>query len=373
MLGPVADRMGCWGFCDMGSERLYPLSSPQQAIWLDQLLTPDLPCYNVGVAVQLDGPIDLGRFEAAIQHVVARRDALRTVVVQDECGRQQFLPHMDFALPRFDFSMWADADEPVWEHARREFSIFSTVRAEALEDAVDSGGPFTEIWLLCCHHLIADGTSVALICNAVVDAYNGTGPDHHGDFSYRQFIEQDLRYLSSDRYTKDRQFWMGRFPRLPEPLIGHGGNVPSKSCVICARRVCSFEVCSCVAGVLQRSLLLAVVASLFARLTHDREEIVIGVPLHNRNGAPQRHAIGMFSAVDAFGRTCGLGHALFAAREGSCRGAEARLSASTLSGGGAQSAPCGRVVLPGGSCSMWSSRWKASPAIWVSKAVSDPR
>src|ERR1700675_2690566 len=25
---------------------LYPLTLPQQAVWIDQMLTPDLPCYN---------------------------------------------------------------------------------------------------------------------------------------------------------------------------------------------------------------------------------------------------------------------------------------------------------------------------------------
>src|SRR5262245_47244805 len=102
---------------------LYPLSAPQQAGWLDQMLTPHLPCYNVGVTVRLDGLVDLDRFETAIRHVAAHRDALRLVLVQHEDGaKQRFLARVDFSLRRFDFSMHADAQERAWAHMRGVFS-----------------------------------------------------------------------------------------------------------------------------------------------------------------------------------------------------------------------------------------------------------
>src|SRR5262245_8426610 len=106
----------------MSRDAHYPLTSAQQAVWLDQLLTPDVPRYNIGVAGQLEGDLDLDRLEAAIRHVATEHDALRIVLVQDETGaRQRFLPRIDFSLPRFDFSMHADAEERAQAHLRSAF------------------------------------------------------------------------------------------------------------------------------------------------------------------------------------------------------------------------------------------------------------
>ncbi len=41
----------------------YPLSSPQREIWFDQILHPDVPLYNIGGYVRIDGPIDPALFE----------------------------------------------------------------------------------------------------------------------------------------------------------------------------------------------------------------------------------------------------------------------------------------------------------------------
>ena len=59
----------------------YPLTSPQREIWFDQMLHPPVPLYNVGGYVQINGAIDSAIFESAVNLLVQRHDALRTVFV----------------------------------------------------------------------------------------------------------------------------------------------------------------------------------------------------------------------------------------------------------------------------------------------------
>jgi len=59
-------------------ERPVPLSYSQQRMWFLWQLEPDSPAYNVGGLARLSGPLDVARFEAALQALVQRHETLRT-------------------------------------------------------------------------------------------------------------------------------------------------------------------------------------------------------------------------------------------------------------------------------------------------------
>jgi hypothetical protein len=48
----------------------YPLSSPQREIWFDQILHPDVPLYNIGGYVRVEGSINPTIFEKALNQVI---------------------------------------------------------------------------------------------------------------------------------------------------------------------------------------------------------------------------------------------------------------------------------------------------------------
>lgn len=55
----------------------YPLSSSQQAIYLDSLLHPPTAKYNMGGAFVIRGPFDLSLFRQALEFAARRHDAER--------------------------------------------------------------------------------------------------------------------------------------------------------------------------------------------------------------------------------------------------------------------------------------------------------
>lgn len=59
-------------------EQTVPLSYSQQRMWFLWQLEPDSPAYNVGGLARLSGPLDVARFEAALQALVQRHETLRT-------------------------------------------------------------------------------------------------------------------------------------------------------------------------------------------------------------------------------------------------------------------------------------------------------
>jgi amino acid adenylation domain-containing protein len=296
-------------------EVLHPLSSPQQAVWLDQSLAPDLPCYNIGVATRLDGPTDPDRLEAAIRSVAGRHQALRTVLERSAGGAavQAFADTVDAPLQRFDFTGEADPEASAWAHLRAAFLTPFALhgqrlwRMQWLQVAPERG-----YWLACFHHLVADGWSVSLIGNAVVDAYNRlvrnepvAGGDSHGDADYAGFIRKDAEYLASSRYANDRAFWLQRHAHLAAPLFedahARRGRFDRKfeQAVWQLDRADHDRLGEVAAaqGASSTHFLAALLAVYFARLSGREDEVVIGMPVHNRTSAAQRRMPGMFSGA----------------------------------------------------------------------------
>ncbi|XVN15496.1 condensation domain-containing protein [Pseudomonas corrugata] len=58
----------------------YPLTASQRDIWLDQMTKGDSPLYTMGGYLHIQGAVDPDRMEQAVELLVRKHDALRTVL-----------------------------------------------------------------------------------------------------------------------------------------------------------------------------------------------------------------------------------------------------------------------------------------------------
>ena len=295
--------------------QLSELSSPQQVVWLDQVLHPEAAIYNIGLAWQIQGEVDPATLRQAVNLVANGNDALRIVLCErDGMARQHMVDSVDVDVPVIDFSGQDNAD------ARARAYM-----ADAFAQPFDLGqGPLwnTELvrvdatcsyWLQRYHHLVIDGYGISLIVHAVAQAYNGllagAAPAAPGP-SYLDFVAEDQQYLASSRYARDREFWCERFAQLPEPLFAsraassnHGATVaPSEQVCWSIERarydhMQQFAVSN---GFSMTHLMLAAISAYFARVSGSGE-IIIGTPVHNRGNARQKQTLGMFSSSSPIG------------------------------------------------------------------------
>jgi hypothetical protein len=83
----------------------YPLSSPQQDVWFEQLLYPEVPSYHIGGYLQIDGSLELTVFEQALNQFIQANDALRIILHQGETlPVQEFVENIHVVLDYQDFS-----------------------------------------------------------------------------------------------------------------------------------------------------------------------------------------------------------------------------------------------------------------------------
>src|SRR6266508_488250 len=80
-----------------------PLSFTQEQLWFLDRLEPGTAVYNVPFALRLAGPLEIDALREAIDAIVARHEALRTVFAEDDGElRQVVRPELHVALPVVD-------------------------------------------------------------------------------------------------------------------------------------------------------------------------------------------------------------------------------------------------------------------------------
>ncbi|WP_413791435.1 amino acid adenylation domain-containing protein [Pseudomonas sp. N4] len=290
----------------------HELASVQQGIWLDQIAHPDLPYYNIGMSLEIKGEIDIPLFEKAIELVANNHDALRLSFSHEGgIGRQRVLPEVKVKLDIVEFTE-AEADAGLaMEYLRSAFrQPFPELTGQLWEARMVRCGPNRHYWLNRYHHLVTDGIGVALIGHAVGAAYNGllAGNDEVAQgHSYLSFLEDDRAYLQSSRYERDREFWQETYAQLPPSLLqrradfktGQANELAPSAQVQAMLPRALYNTLTQFAserGLSVAHVLISVVATYFCR-TVGVDEMVIGMPVHNRTNARTKETAGMFSSV----------------------------------------------------------------------------
>ncbi|WP_459205646.1 amino acid adenylation domain-containing protein [Pseudomonas sp. MLB6B] len=295
----------------MPAAQTFALTVAQRDIWLDQISHGPSPLYNIGAYVQLDGALDVARLRAALAHLVALHDGLRTVLVAtDGMPRQYFAEGLDVALTEHDFSGEHDPVAAAQALLRARMQAPFVLEGGALWGTqLIKLGKQRYFFALQAHHLILDGWGVDLWFKQIADHYGLLGqglPLPATAPSYREFIEDDAQYQTSARHSRDRDYWLSQYQRLPDALLvkRERGAAPDGTPSAVLERPFDARLLARMRQLgsdLQASafhVLLAAMHVCCAR-TWQRDEWVLGVPVRNRGNARCKSTLGLFTQVSA--------------------------------------------------------------------------
>ncbi|MBN1080243.1 amino acid adenylation domain-containing protein [Pseudomonas sp. 1079] len=286
----------------------FPLTGAQQDIWLDQLRVGDSPLYNIGGYLDFAGTVEPERMQHAVALLVARHDALRTQLHTDANGLpgQTFAPELKVEMALHDFSALPDPSA-----ASQTLMQAQMARPYAL-----SGEPLCRFFLVKldddhyrlgtqAHHLILDGWGFGQMLQSLAQLYSALEQGRATEPlapSYIDFIDTDQRYLQSARYARDRDYWLGKYQVLPEPLLTPRHNTKTSS----NTWVQGFPVqlqsrMEQVANHYQASAFHVLLAAMYVYFTRtsQRQEWGVGLPILNRSNARFRATVGLFTQVSA--------------------------------------------------------------------------
>jgi len=204
--------------------RIYPLTHPQQRIFLVQQLNPGTPVWNVPYGVRVDGVFDRQALEAAVRSTVEEFDGLRVYISErdGEVGHCIAEPG-DIRLDvitlekgggETQYDAWARrfSREPFWGFDK------PLVQFVAARITSERWGLIVKL-----HHIIADGTGALNAISGVMEHYNAITsgrapsslPQHSSCLAY---LDYENEYLASQQVTVDREFWLKEFAAVPDPI-----------------------------------------------------------------------------------------------------------------------------------------------------------
>ncbi|MCG8549019.1 MAG: amino acid adenylation domain-containing protein [Desulfobacterales bacterium] len=204
-------------------DNLYPLSLIQKDIWLSQMIHNEIPLYNIGGNVKINGYIDVNVFIEAHYIMSQQNDAFRMVFHKGDT-----LPCFGFSdaageMVLKDFSNHADPDKSAMQWWEKEFcKPFEIYNAQLSRYFLLKTSEKSFYYAVCAHHLTMDGYCFALLHQRLIENYNalikGSGKTG-GKPSYVDFLSDDLAYRSSDAFRQANAYWSKKFETIPRPVI----------------------------------------------------------------------------------------------------------------------------------------------------------
>ena len=203
-------------------EELYNLTHSQKNIWYTEKTHPGTSIGNVAGTLRMKENVDFDVLEKAINKFVEQNEGMRLQVLEKEGVPYQYVKdYEEFRVDFVDFS-----DKPVEElykfeeeQTRGEFRLLGAPLFDfkMIKLSNNDGGFYVKT-----HHLISDAWTMTLVGNKVAENYakikKGQEVCDKGP-SYIDYINKQLEYEKSERFIKDKSYWMNRYKSAPDVTV----------------------------------------------------------------------------------------------------------------------------------------------------------
>ncbi len=287
-----------------------PLSFAQERLWFLDRLQPGGSAYGLPFAMVLRGALDPADLEAALNEVLRRHEALRTVFREvDRQPRQVILPFERRALPRVDLSALpetvraATARRLALEEGQRPFDLERgpLLRAVLLYLGADEHG-----LLLNLHHIVSDGWSMGVLTRELgllhkTARRGGSSPLPEPSIQYADFAVWQREWLQGEVLARQLGYWRQKLAGAAVlDLPTDRPRPPVRSFRGTARLLAvgpeTLKAARALARRHDATAFMVLVAAFQAILGRyaGQEDVVVGSPIANRNRAEVEPLIGFF-------------------------------------------------------------------------------
>jgi amino acid adenylation domain-containing protein/FkbH-like protein len=288
-----------------------PLSAAQRRLWFIDQLEGSNAAYHIPLALQLRGELDRHALQAALDRLLDRHTALRTVF--DEISGepvQQIKPDVTFALSLIDLSA-VDSDLRDAEYLRRSHEELAApfdlrsgplIRGTLLRLSHDR-----HVLLIIMHHIVSDGWSTGILIrelSALYNAFRESKPDPLSPvpIQYADYARWDRQWLTANGAEERLRFWQRELQGIPELLelptdrprpaaqSYRGGSV----CLVLEPQLTAeLKAFSRARNLTLAMTLQAAWAIVLSRLS-GQDSVVVGMPVANRRRTEVEGVIGFF-------------------------------------------------------------------------------
>ena len=186
----------------------FPLTRAQQRIY-------DLERFVGGAvsdstSVLFRGTFNKAAMQRALNLIIETNDALRLRI--NAQGLQCVAPYKSAVFPVKSFGSLAQLHAWCAQQALVPLDIHGVLYDFMIVTSEEYFGVFPRF-----HHIIADAWTLMRFASLLYQYYKDSQPVESP--SYLDYIEKEQRYLQSERYIRDRDYWLSQFETWPEPVF----------------------------------------------------------------------------------------------------------------------------------------------------------
>ncbi|MEM9273748.1 MAG: amino acid adenylation domain-containing protein [Cyanobacteria bacterium P01_F01_bin.143] len=288
-----------------------PLSFAQQRLWFMEQLQPGAN-YNIPTGVRLQGNLKLDILEQSLNEIIRRHEVLRTNF-QTESGQPQQIINpeakINLIVHNLENVEIAEQEAKILELSSQEtVQSFNLEKDLLLRVTVIRLNPQEHIVLLIMHHIISDGWSMDIVVRELITLYKTYSAGEKSPFpelelQYADFASWQREWLQGkvleQQLSYGRQNLSGTLPVLQLPTdfsrsrrqTFKGANHTFELGTELTQKLNDLARES---EVTLFMLLLAAYKILLSRYT-GQDDIIVGVPIANRNRTEIEDLIGFFT------------------------------------------------------------------------------
>jgi amino acid adenylation domain-containing protein len=288
-----------------------PLSFAQLRLWFLDQLEPGNATYNMASAYRLSGPLDLTALEQSFNEIVRRHDSFRTTFsVVDGQPRQVIRPALTLPVPVIDLSDLSETEREgqVQQLVLEERKwVFKLDQGPLLRTTLLQLGVQQHVLLLTMHHIISDGWSFGVLFRELAILYEAYASGKlpvlpELAIQYADFAVWQREWLQGEVLDSQLGYWKQQLEGVPHALElptdrprsaiqTHRGS--TQSIILSKDLSDALKALSRQEGVTLFMTLLAAFKVLLYRYA-AQEDIVVGIPIANRNRPEIEGLIGFF-------------------------------------------------------------------------------
>lgn len=270
----------------------YKASSIQRRLYYLQMLSPTMVSYNMPVAYEIKGEVNLEKIEKSCYQLIMRHESLRTSFEVIDAKIVQKI----HTQPHFKVCYEESVDTDYERHTRNFLQPFNLSQAPLFRAKLITYTKETHLLILDFHHIISDAFSINILTNDFMALYQGMLLPPL-KLHYKAYAEWQYADTYIETQNRQREYWKhklsGTLHKVQLPSVGNkvgGAKYTIKIEEANTQKIKEF--------IKQQKVTLniffqSVFIVLLSKISYQ-ETIILGTPMAGRRSSDLETIVGMF-------------------------------------------------------------------------------
>ena len=292
------------------SEEIEELSNSQKSIWLTEQYYQDSNINNICGTAIIKEKVDFVKLQKSIELVCKKNDNFKLKFFIDNGIVKQTLSNQLNKIDIINVANKKELEQIREEIVQQKFKVDNSLLYKFYIFKFSNGeGAFT----LNIHHLISDAWTLAFICNEIIKTYSQLKKNEEikeeKNYSYLDYLKTEKEYLKSEKFLKDKEYWLEKYNKIPEVAEILGSSTKKQGLIDSSAKRINIKLekqnieeikSYCKTNKISLYNFFMAIYSIYIAEITGLNEFAIGTPILNRTNYKEKNTAGMFINVAPF-------------------------------------------------------------------------